>query len=71
MRRLKKAEQDQRGCHYCYDVIPPKYKFENRKCPNEECPYHELDNVKTYGEYLKKSGSLSITHLLELQKRKE
>jgi hypothetical protein len=69
-RRLRKTEQEQRGCQYCMYMLPPRFKNENRRCPYKECPYHELDNVKTYGEYLKKSGSINIAKLLNLQGRK-
>ena len=48
MRTVSLEEKRQRGCAYCLD-----YK---RGCKYEECPYHELDDVKTYGEYLEKTG---------------
>lgn len=42
-----------RGCVDCAD-----HKVINGRmaCPYEECPYHELDNVDCYSEYLHKKG---------------
>lgn len=50
-------EMKKRGCHYCADF--------KRRCPHEVCPYHELDNVKTYDEYLKKGEKNGLVKLLE------
>ena len=38
-----------RGCVYCADLLG------HIDCKFTKCPYHELDNVRTYGEYLKKT----------------
>lgn len=55
MRIIHNKERVQRGCIYCEEVMPPEKDGRNprqRKCPHEECPYHQLDGMKTYGEYL-------------------
>ncbi len=49
MRIVPEKERRQRGCQYCLD-------HKGRKCKHEECPYHELDDVETYEEYLEKEG---------------
>ena len=66
MRELSKREIEKRGCKYCADVIPPGYigRFTHCKCPHEKCPYHELDKVKTYQEYLKKAKVGGLAKLL-------
>lgn len=56
-RMKQNAEQKKRGCHYCADF--------KRKCPYAECPYHELDEFKTYDEYLKKGEKNGLVKLLE------
>ena len=55
--RLKtNEEQKKRGCHWCADF--------KRTCPHEQCPYHELDDVKSYNEYLKKADKNELLKLL-------
>lgn len=58
MRRVRNAERAQRGCGECIDRV-------SGKCPHEECPYHELDDVKTYGEYLKRIPNVPMYLLLK------
>lgn len=65
MRELRKVEIGQRGCIYCADVIMPERRYQNRKCPHEECPYHELDNVAKYDEYMKTTNKLGLEKALE------
>lgn len=56
--RLKSTiEMRKRGCHYCADF--------NRSCPHDKCPYHELDEFKTYDEYMRKSEKNGLVKLLE------
>lgn len=47
-----------RGCDYCMDMVilrkAPK-QLAVRGCPHLQCPYHELDQYKSYMEYLKKN----------------
>lgn len=67
MRPLKLREIEQRGCRFCADrTSDNNYSH----CPHEECPYHELDNVKTYGEYMEKTDGITIGSILKLQGRK-
>lgn len=33
-------------------------------CPHDKCPYHQLDNCKTYDEYLNKNGGDSVSAIL-------
>ena len=68
MRRIKLDCQVQRGCHYCVDMIPGqkvKRYYKPKRCPYEECPYHQLDGFKTYTEYLKSVGGDTITNVLK------
>lgn len=51
MRIVSLKEWSQRGCAYCLDR-------KGHSCKHNECPYHELDDVKNYGEYLEKTGFL-------------
>lgn len=59
-RVIHDTERIKRGCRYCADVV------EKKKCPYEECPYHELDDVKTYEEYLQKTDKSGLAKILEL-----
>lgn len=52
------SEYVKRGCYYCADYI-------DRECIHEKCPYHELDNVKSYNEYLKKAKKGGLVKILE------
>lgn len=61
MRRLKPSEVEKRGCRFCADKASDKhYSY----CLHEECPYHELDNVKTYGEYIQKTNKSGLARAL-------
>ena len=61
MRELHNDEIRQRGCIYCTDMVKKKVMGLNRKhCPYAECPYHELDEFKTYNEYIKSKGDLTF-----------
>ncbi len=67
MRRIHNAERKQRGCNYCAHAIPPEQdgrSYKCRACPFDECPYHELDEVKSYSHYLKRYGDLTLGALL-------
>lgn len=64
MRELTQGEILKRGCRYCADK---QRMLDCRKishCPYEECPYHELDNVKTYGEYIHKTNTSGLARAL-------
>lgn len=68
MRFIHNKERVQRGCTYCTDAVIVSRKkgdYRNRKCPYDECPYHELDGFETYGDYLKSTGSTSLTVLFK------
>lgn len=61
MRYVVDCNPKKRGCDICADVVTRTfwsendYKYFNRKCcPYDECPYHELDDVKCYSEYDKR-----------------
>ena len=50
MREIEKSERKQRGCQYC------KYGKKKKKeriwfCRYSTCPFHELDNVRSYEEW--------------------
>jgi hypothetical protein len=67
MRRIMLDCKHQRGCGYCADVIPYEDKGTWRtksKCPYDECPYHELNSVKSYEEYIKEVSDVSIPRLI-------
>ena len=61
MRLISNEERIQRGCAWCADL---QMKNKRRMCPHYECPYHELDEFKNYGEYLKSKGSNTMTAIL-------
>ena len=68
MRNIRLEERNKRGCDHCMDVIPPEYRGTwktSRRCPYDECPYHVLDDVSTYREYLKKTANIGIVKVLE------
>lgn len=65
MRELSQREKTKRGCIYCADRTRPKYRMGCTTCPYDECPYHELDNFKSYDEYMKKSKKGGLARLLE------
>lgn len=51
LRKIHNGEALKRGCRYCADSVKKDGKI--RRCIHEECPYHELDEFKTYHDYLK------------------
>lgn len=70
MRFIRECNPAKRGCEFCADV--KKYKFWNERagtfvkracCPYDECPYHELDDVKHYGEYDRRVKMEGKNHL--------
>ena len=61
MRQLKLSEIEKRGCRYC-DARTSEKKYSY--CPHEECPYHELDKVKSYGEYIQKTNKSGLARAL-------
>lgn len=66
LRQLKGKEATQRGCLYCAHM-KLEYVGKGRKrthCPFRECPYHELDNVKRYTDYLKNTENGELIKLL-------
>lgn len=64
MRTLARNEMLQRGCEFCLD-----HRSNGREgtgCIHAVCPYHELDNVKTYREYEKTlTGEDIVGHYLK------
>lgn len=65
MRNVVDCNPNKRGCYLCADVVKHKFKRNGKyiviakMCPYDECPYHELDDVKCYSEYdkrVKKTG---------------
>lgn len=66
MRALKQLEINQRGCHYCADR-ESRYRCEGHTesiCHHDVCPYHELDDVKDYHEYIKKTEDSGLARAL-------
>ena len=63
MRKIHLDRKRKRGCGYCLDFIPSGKVGKRSKCPYDECPYHELDDVKTYDEY---AESVSDTPIAEM-----
>ena len=67
MRKIHLDRKHKRGCAYCLDLIPWEKKGNKvrlSKCPYDECPYHELDNVKTYDEYVDSVSDVPIAALM-------
>ena len=62
MRKLNHREMIKRGCLYCEDCSHGSGK--DTRCPYDKCPYHELDNVKTYGEYILKTDKSGLARAL-------
>ena len=55
MKWLSVKEKNKRGCVYCLHVKRLEHNDGTlgTACPYNECPYHGLDDYKTYTEYLK------------------
>lgn len=66
VRKLKQDEIVKRGCAFCLDMIPPPTKHQNRLCDHDKCPYRELDDAKTYTEYLSGLGYLSVPEIVRM-----
>lgn len=50
----------EKGCEYCTDKINVFYgNARHTYCPYNACKYHEMDDCKTYEEYLKKDIPMS------------
>ncbi len=65
MRKISKTEQYQRGCRYCRFVAREKQDGQIFVvCPANQCPFHELDTVKLYTDYLKKYGKENMKQIL-------
>ena len=46
-------ERKKRGCVYCQNFVPGRYKGSNRiACPFDKCPYRVLDKHETYEEFM-------------------
>lgn len=65
MRELMQSEILKRGCRFCADKTRIFSGAKVSHCPHEECPYRELDNVKTYGEYIRKTNTSGLARALE------
>lgn len=69
MRKMSISLKRKRGCGYCLDLIPWQKVGNTKKkakCPHEECPYHEMDNTKTYDEYVESVSDMPIEELITL-----
>ena len=62
MRKLKQREMHKRGCLYCADCTHGSGM--DTICHHEKCPYHELDKVKNYGEYMLKTSKSGLAKVL-------
>ena len=62
MRRLKYFDVNKRGCLYCTDCTHGSGK--QTECQHDRCPYHELDKVKSYGEYIRKTSKSGLAKVL-------
>lgn len=69
MRKIHLDRKHKRGCGYCLDLIPWE-KIVNKarpsKCPYDECPYHELDDVNTYEEYVDSVSNMPLATLMAM-----
>ena len=67
MRPFTDKENRQRGCDFCADkmrMYDAKKRHNVNLCPHDKCPYHELDNVKTYGEYIQNTDKSGLARVL-------
>lgn len=64
MRELLQNEIAKRGCRYCADKERVLGGAKVSHCPHDECPYRELDNVKSYGEYIHKTNTSGLARAL-------
>lgn len=61
------------GCDYCADTVKRKQHDwdDRRECIHDECPYTELQESKSFSDYLKKSNDRSVSVMLKtLEKTK-
>lgn len=68
MRPINNAERKKRGCEYCHNMIPRHLEgktWKPRRCPYEECPYHELDASQSYDQFMLNTDSMGIVRALE------
>jgi len=68
MRKLNNDDKRKRGCEFCQNVIPGHYEgnvYKSRRCPFEECPYHELDGSQSYEQFMLNTDSMGIVRALE------
>jgi hypothetical protein len=66
MRKIRLRERKKRGCEYCTEyVIINRYI----QCKHNECPFHELDGHRTYGDYLKTCPEVDIMKLLQPERK--
>ena len=70
MRRVKDCNPNKRGCHFCADTVKRKTDgfCVQKLCIHNKCPYHELDDVKSYMEYdkkVRKSGENALEAYLK------
>lgn len=78
MRYIKNVERKKRGCEWCIDTVRKYTKIRTTgktnirmQCIHKKCPYHELDNVKSYTEYLRSIGTDSVSAILKALLRSE
>ena len=58
MRTVPNFEKKKRGCIYCKDAVRKmRGKGWREFCPFDKCPYHVLDNHKTYEEFMASEDS--------------
>ncbi len=74
MRYIIDLNSNKRGCEICADVVKAKRHYNGettypKACPYDECPYHELDDVKNYSEYDKRMKKLGGNIIDELAKK--
>lgn len=66
MRKVRLRERKKRGCDYCTEyVISKGYTH----CKHNECPFHELDGHRTYGDYLKTCPDVDLMKLLRPERK--
>lgn len=70
MRKLHSADRIKRGCQYCTDMIPwNKTRSKICQCLHEKCPYDELNETESYGEYLEKHGDMMVDQILKAMEK--
>lgn len=78
MRRLTGWEKSKRGCCYCTEAIQRRVNTGNGMtiektvaCQHNECPYHELDNCRSFRQYLlsQEKATAKLKNMLIMSKR--